>query len=65
MAAILLMLLPIAILALGWYVMYRKFPAFRFIHKMLSSLLRWLWQEKQQRSGGGKIKPPRTRYYNN
>jgi len=63
LAAILSMFLPIIILMVGWHYAAKKFPIIKSVSQTMWSILMWLWKEPHEKSGAGKTKPPKIRYF--
>ena len=62
MEAVLVMIIPLALLGLGWYITYRYFPPFRLAQRLLLRILRWLWRDRTPRGGAGRLRHPRIWY---
>jgi len=66
MEILLAMVLPIALLWVGFAVVSGRSLApsavMRSVVSMLWRTLRWLWKERPQQSGAGRLRLPRVRY---
>jgi len=62
-----LLLLIIFVVLFSWCLttLDKKFPVFKTIFRRLWAILKWLYKDRREYSGAGKIKEPRARYYDN
>jgi len=60
---LLVLLFPLVVLWLGWRYTTRKLPMVGTISNWLLSVLKWLWKDRREKSKGGQMRTPRTRYY--
>ena len=61
-----MLLMPVAFLLLGFAFLTGRSLSpsvvMRSIMSLLNSSLRWLWKERPERSGAGRIRQPRVTY---
>jgi hypothetical protein len=60
---ILILIMPFLLLWWGWCYITKKFPIVKTISQYMISILKWSWKERHIKSGGGKLREPRTMYY--
>ena len=67
MEALLVMFMPLAILAVGYALITGRSLSPEAVMgrctTLMWRLLRWLWRDRTQRSGAGRVKHPRMRYH--
>ena len=66
MEALMVMILPLTLLWVGFALVTGRSlapsAAMRSVLSLLRRTLRWLWKERPQRSGAGRLRQPRVRY---
>ena len=64
MVACLLTLIIVA--ALLWWCLYllaKRFPVLQSIFRRFILIIRWLYKDRREYSGAGKVREPRAKYY--